>query len=204
MDISINELLTVFITFFTVIDPIGTIPVFIAVTNGFENSHKKRIARKAAFVAAGVLTFFVLAGEIILNAIKVPLYSFQIAGGIVLFLFALTMIFGESKPDEEIGKIGKQDDKAIFPLAMPSLASPGAILACILLTKNDENSFLEQTSTWLMMIAVIAIAWTFMLFASKINQLIGSGGAAIVSRVMGLILTAVAVEYVLDGLKYIL
>ncbi len=201
MDISLNQLITVFIAFFTVIDPIGTIPVFIAVTNGTEPDQKKKIARKAALVAAGVLTFFIIAGELILDAIEVPLNSFQIAGGIVLFLFALTMIFGESKPDEEIDKIGKQDDKAIFPLAMPSLASPGAILAAILLTKNNEHSLIEQASTWSMMILVIAVAWLFMLFAGKINQLIGSGGAAIVSRVMGLILTAVAVDYILDGIS---
>lgn len=196
-----QKLLTIFITLFTVIDPIGTIPVFIAVTTRADSKNKKRIAKKAALVAAGVLTFFIVAGEIILDAIKVPLMSFEIAGGIVLFLFALTMIFGQSKADEEIEKIGKQDDKAVFPLAMPSLASPGAILAVILLTKNNENSLIDQTITWLIMLAVILIAWTFMLFASKISDLIGNGGAAIVSRVMGLILTAVAVNYVLDGLS---
>ena len=195
-----QELLTVFITLFTVIDPIGTVPVFIAVTSSSDNSQRKKIALKAALVAAGVLTFFIIAGELILDAIEVPLMSFQIAGGIVLFLFALTMIFGESKADEEIEKIGKQDDKAIFPLAMPSLASPGAILAVILLTENNTHGILDQTVTWSVMLLVIFIAWILMLFASRISQLIGNGGAAIVSRVMGLILTAVAVNYVLEGL----
>lgn len=195
-----QELLTIFITLFTVIDPIGTVPVFIAVTSSSDNSQRKKIALKAALVAAGVLTFFIIAGELILDAIEVPLMSFQIAGGIVLFLFALTMIFGESKADEEIEKIGKQDDKAIFPLAMPSLASPGAILAVILLTENNTNGILDQTVTWSVMLFVIFIAWILMLFASRISQLIGNGGAAIVSRVMGLILTAVAVNYVLEGL----
>ena len=195
-----QELLTVFITLFTVIDPIGTVPVFIAVTSSSDNSQRKKIALKASLVAAGVLTFFIIAGELILDAIEVPLMSFQIAGGIVLFLFALTMIFGESKADEEIEKIGKQDDKAIFPLAMPSLASPGAILAVILLTENNTHGILDQTVTWSVMLLVIFIAWILMLFASRISQLIGNGGAAIVSRVMGLILTAVAVNYVLEGL----
>ena len=195
-----QELLTIFITLFTVIDPIGTVPVFIAVTSSSDNSQRKKIALKAALVAAGVLTFFIIAGELILDAIEVPLMSFQIAGGIVLFLFALTMIFGESKADEEIEKIGKQDDKAIFPLAMPSLASPGAILAVILLTENNTHGILDQTVTWSVMLFVIFIAWILMLFASRISQLIGNGGAAIVSRVMGLILTAVAVNYVLEGL----
>ena len=90
--------------------------------------------------------FFIVLGEIILNAIDIPLPIFQIAGGIVLFLFALTMIFGESKPEEEMSHIKSKDDKAVFPLAMPSLASPGAILAAILLTENSNNNLKEITS----------------------------------------------------------
>lgn len=201
MDFNINQLITVFIAFFTVIDPIGTIPVFIAVTSQSDLNEKKRIARKAALVAAGVLTFFILAGEVILDAIEVPLPSFQIAGGIVLFLFALTMIFGESKAEGEISEVDNNDDEAVFPLAMPSLASPGAILAAILLTKNSEHSIVDQSFTWLMMVLVILIAWLFMLFAASIFKYIGNSGAAIVSRIMGLILTAVAVDYILDGLN---
>ena len=91
-----------FIFFFAVIDPIGTVPVFIAVTSGFDREAKKKIAIQATLVSAGVLIFFVIAGEIILTAIDIPLPAFQVAGGIILFLFAITMIFGESKPEEEL------------------------------------------------------------------------------------------------------
>ena len=197
----IDTLLTSFITFFTVIDPIGTIPVFIAVTSSINKNDRKKIALRAAIVAAGVLLFFIVLGELILNAIDIPLPTFQIAGGIVLFLFALTMIFGESKPEAELSHIDKKDDKAIFPLAMPSLASPGAILAAILLTENSNNDFVDQSLTALMMLAVIFIAWILMVLSTRIFKYIGNSGAAIISRIMGLILTAVAVANILEGFK---
>ena len=195
----IDDMLTSFITFFTVIDPIGTIPVFIAVTSSTNKDQRKKIALKAVLVAAGVLLFFIVLGELILTAIDIPLPTFQIAGGIVLFLFALTMIFGESKPDSELTHIDKNDDKAIFPLAMPSLASPGAILAAILLTENSKYSIFDQSLTALTMLVVMAIAFIFMTLSTKIFKLIGNSGAAIISRVMGLILSAVAVSNVLQG-----
>lgn len=195
----INELLTAFITFFTVIDPIGTVPVFIAITASANGREKKRIALRASITAAAVLLFFIVVGELVLDAIDIPLSAFQIAGGIVLFLFALTMIFGESKQEGEVSSINSQDDKAIFPLAMPSLASPGAILASILLTKNAEHSILEQSLVAVMMFCVIIIAWVLMLLSTKIFKYIGNSGAAIISRVMGLILSSVAVSNILEG-----
>lgn len=195
-----SELLSSFITFFTVIDPIGTIPVFIAVSANYKGD-KKKLAHRAALVATAVLLFFIILGEIILNSIDIPLHTFQIAGGIVLFLFALTMIFGESKPNQEMSDVDQNDDKAVFPLAMPSLASPGAILAAILLTDNTQNEVVDQVLTTSTMLAVMVIAWVFMLLASWIFKYIGNSGAAIISRVMGLILASVAVGHVLEGVS---
>jgi multiple antibiotic resistance protein len=195
----IDNIPTTLITFFTVIDPIGTIPVFIAVTSSFPKKEAQKIALKAALVAAGVLLFFILLGELVLEAIEIPLPTFQIAGGIVLFLFALTMIFGESKPESEVAHIDKKDDKAIFPLAMPSLASPGAILASILLTENSKHSIIDQSITALIMLFVLFIAFILMSLSTQIFKYIGNSGAAIISRVMGLILSAVAVNNVLQG-----
>jgi multiple antibiotic resistance protein len=199
--IEVDTILKSFITFFTVIDPIGTIPVFIAVTSSVDKNDRKKIALKAALVAAGVLLFFIVLGELILNAIDIPLPTFQIAGGIVLFLFALSMIFGDSKPKEELSRIDNQDDKAIFPLAMPSLASPGAILAVILHTENSQYSIVDQSLTALTMLSVIGIALILMILSTKIFKVIGNSGAAIISRVMGLILSAVAVASILEGFK---
>jgi multiple antibiotic resistance protein len=142
------EYLAVFITFFAVIDPIGTIPVFIAVTAKYDQKTKRRIALLATIVAAFVLIFFVVVGEILLKALSIPLSAFQISGGIVLFLFALNMIFGDSKPEEEIKSLNDSHrDTAIFPLAVPSIASPGAILAAVLLTENAMFSIVEQLQT---------------------------------------------------------
>ena len=196
-----DSCLSDFIFFFAVIDPIGTIPVFIAVTSSFDSAIKKKIAIKAALISAALLLFFVIAGEIILRAIDIPLSAFQIAGGLVLLLFALTMIFGESKPDEELKMIDKASETAIFPLAVPSIASPGAMLAAVLLTENHRFSYLEQAMTVIAMLLVLVIVLVFMLAAGFIHRFIGNSGASIISRVMGLILSSVAIANILDGLK---
>lgn len=195
-----DEFLATFVFFFAVIDPIGTIPVFIAVTTGFTEKEKRRIALKAALISAMVLLFFIAVGELILNAINIPLSAFQIAGGIVLFLFALTMIFGKGKPEEEKAMIGSVSETAVFPLAMPSIASPGAMLAAVLLTENSKFSIWEQLESSVAMLAVLSITLLFMLGASKIHKYMGDSGASIISRVMGLILASVAVSSVLHGI----
>jgi len=194
------DILAVFITFFAVIDPIGTVPVFIAVTDQYDQKTKRRVALLATFVSACILMFFLVVGEIILTALSIPLFAFQISGGIVLFLFALNMIFGDSKPDEEI-KLLKNSHKetAIFPLAVPSIASPGAMLAAVLLTKNSVYSIWEQAQTALVMLSVLTLAYILMLLAGFINKLVGSSGASVISRVMGLILSAIATTNILTG-----
>ncbi len=195
------DLLAVFITFFAVIDPIGTIPVFIAVTDQYDAKTKRRVALIATFVSACVLLFFLVVGEIVLTALSIPLPAFQISGGIVLFLFALNMIFGDSKPDEEIRLLqDSHKETAIFPLAVPSIASPGAMLAAVLLTKNSVYSVWEQTQTALVMLAVLMIAYVLMLLAGFINRVVGSSGASVISRVMGLILSSIATTNILTGL----
>ena len=196
-----EALLSVFVFFFAVIDPIGSVPVFIAVTTQSTEEDKRRIAIKSTFVAALVLVFFVVAGELIFNAIDIPLSAMQIAGGIVLFLFALTMIFGDSKPDEEVKLVNKGRDKAIFPLAVPSIASPGAMLGAVLMTENGIYSFMEQFLATLMMLAVLVIVLILLLLAGKVHRFIGDGGSSVISRVMGIILASVAIANVLEGIK---
>jgi multiple antibiotic resistance protein len=196
-----SDLLATFIFFFAVIDPIGSVPVFIAVTRSYEEQTKKKIAVKATLYAAAILLFFVVAGELILTAIDIPLSAFQIAGGIVLFLFALTMIFGDSKPEEELKLAPGDTGVAIFPLAVPSIASPGAILGAVLLTENYRYNLWEQAQTTAIMLLVLVVVLVFLLAAARIHRLIGNHGASLVSRVMGLILASVAVSSVLAGIK---
>lgn len=195
------DFVATFIFFFAVIDPIGTVPVFIAVTKNFDEAAKRKIALFATIVSAAILLFFVVAGEIILTAMGIPLSAFQIAGGIVLFLFALSMIFGESKPEEEVRMVEDHNDTAIFPLAVPSIAGPGAMLAAVLLTENARFNIWEQVQTVAMMVLVLVVVCLLMLGASSIHKIIGSSGASVVSRVMGLILAAVATTNTLNGIQ---
>ena len=196
-----SELLSSFIFFLAVIDPIGSIPVFIAVTNGYDQAEKRHIAIRATIISALILLFFVIAGEWILTATQVSLPSFQVAGGIVLFAFSMTMIFGEGKPEEEKKLVASGKETAVFPLAVPSIASPGAMLAAVLQTENAKFNFTQQVGTTLVILVVLVIALVFMLVATRIEKLIGDSGASIISRVMGLILASMAVESVLSGIK---
>ncbi len=132
---------------------------------------------------------------------QIPLSAFQIAGGLVLLLFALSMIFGESKPDQEIKMKSSLNELAVYPLAVPSIASPGAMMAVVLLTDNHRYSIGDQVITTGIMFSVLLITYILFLIANRIQHLIGNAGAAIISRVMGLILSAVAINNILLGLK---
>lgn len=195
------DLLATFIAFFAVIDPIGTVPVFIAVTSKYKERVKKKVALQATLIAAVILMFFVLAGEVILTAIDIPLSAFQIAGGIVLFLFALSMIFGESKPEQEVKLASSERETAVFPLAVPSIASPGAMLAAVMQTENTQFTVWEQVQVTTMMLAVLLVALVLMLASSYVHRFIGDSGASVISRVMGLILASVATASVLSGIE---
>jgi multiple antibiotic resistance protein len=197
----LSDWISSFVFFFAVIDPVGTLPVFIAVTSRHSEWQKRKIAIYAVLVAAGILLFFIFGGQYLLEAIGVPLSAFQVAGGIVLFLFALTMIFGEGKPGQEIGIVKSGKETAIFPLAVPSIASPGAMLAAVVLTDNHRFNAMHQITTATAMFAVLAIVLLLLLTANWVHRWIGSAGASIVSRVMGLILASVATTNVLLGIQ---
>jgi multiple antibiotic resistance protein len=200
MDIP-HDIINTFVFLTAVIDPVGSVPVFIAVTRGYEEQEKWSVAVRATVVAAAILIFFIFVGEFLLDAINVPLSAFQIAGGIVLFLFALTMIFGESKPDEEIKMVSSGKDTAVFPMAVPSIASPGAMMAVVILTENKQHTFFDQMVTMTVMLVVLLITFGLLVLARFVHRWIGDSGASIVSRVMGLILASVAVDAVLEGTK---
>lgn len=198
---ALNDWISSFVFFFAVIDPVGTLPVFIAVTARHAEWQKRKIAIMAVAVATGILLFFLVAGQYLLETIGVPLSAFQVAGGVVLFLFALTMIFGEGKPEQEIEIVQGGHETAIFPLAVPSIASPGAMLAAVVLTDNYRFDPIHQVRTATAMFAVLGIVLLLLLTAQWIYRWIGSAGASIVSRVMGLILASVATTNVLLGIQ---
>ncbi|MDU8925033.1 MarC family protein [Pasteurellaceae bacterium LIM206] len=196
-----DSLIVQFVVLWAVIDPIGSIPVYLSKTSGLRVEDRRKVALKAVVIAAAILLFFLVAGQILFETMQIPLSAFQIAGGLVLFLFALTMIFGEGKPEHEMKMKTNLNDLAVYPLAVPSIASPGAMMAIVLLTDNHRFSFGDQALTTLIMLLVLVITYGLFLIANQIQRLIGSTGAAVISRVMGLILCAVAVNNVLVGIR---
>jgi multiple antibiotic resistance protein len=200
-----DRLLTELVTLWVVMDPIGTLPVFLAVTAGMKAAKARKIALHATIIAFGVLVFFVLFGQVLLTTMRINIASFEAAGNIVLFLFALTMIFGESKLDEEKKLIKKTDaEHAVFPLAIPSIATPGAMLAVMTLTDNRHFSVYEQFETIAELLVILGAVLLLMLGASRIIAVIGTAGASVISRVMGLILASVAVDGFVKATRLIL
>ena len=196
-----DSLVVQFVVLWAVIDPIGSVPVYLAKTIGLAPEDRRKIARNAILISVGILLFFLIMGQWLLEAMQIPLSAFQIAGGLVLLLFALSMIFGESKPDQEIKMKSSLSELAVYPLAVPSIASPGAMMAVVLLTDNHRYSIGDQVITTAIMFSVLLITYILFLIANRIQHLIGNAGAAIISRVMGLILSAVAINNILLGLK---
>ncbi|EFX91351.1 multiple antibiotic resistance (MarC)-like protein [Actinobacillus ureae] len=196
-----DSLAVQFVVLWAVIDPIGSIPVYLAKTIGLPIEDRRKIARNAVVISAGILMFFLVGGQILLEAMQIPLSAFQAAGGLVLLLFALTMIFGESKPEQEMKMKASISELAVYPLAVPSIASPGAMMAIVLLTDNHRFSITDQVVTAGIMLSVLAITYLFLLAANRIQHFIGNAGAAIISRVMGLILASVAINNLLVGVR---
>ena len=182
----------------TTIDPIGTLSLFAALTAGLTDKMRKKTALKATLYATAILVGSMVIGQILLGGLGVQLVSLQIAGGIILFLFGLQMIFGtagQASPQTE-----QDHDLAVFPLAVPSIASPGAIMAIIVLTDNHMYPVPTQVGTTLILLIILGVTYLFMLAATPILRVIGKNGAAILVRVMGMILAALSVELVLSAL----
>jgi len=182
------------------IDPVGTLAVFAAVTSHLSAQKRFKTAVKAILYAGIILIGAIVIGQIVLTGMGIQLVSLQVAGGMILFLFGLQMIFGnefaDTSSDSEPGH-----DIAVFPLAVPSIASPGAIMAVILLTDNNVYPIEVQVGTTLVMCGILGVAFCFMLAAGPIIKVIGLNGAAILVRVMGMILAALSIELVFEALN---
>ncbi len=183
----------------TTIDPIGTLAIFTAITARLDARQRKKTAWKAILYSAAILLGAIVLGQILLSAMGIRLLSLQVAGGVILFLFGLQMVFGNgftsNQTKEEPGH-----DIAVFPLAVPSIATPGAILAVILLTDNHLYSIPIQATTAAILLGVLAVTLVCMLAATPILKVIGMNGASIMVRVMGMILAALSTEFVMEAL----
>ena len=187
-----------FATIWTTIDPIGNVAIFAGLTASLTAAERHRTALRATLYATVILVVAVVAGQIILDAIGIRMHSLKVAGGLILFLFALKMLFGGL--DSKTGSPEAGRDLAVFPLAVPSIAGPGAMMAVILLTDNDVYTVPEQVQTGVVLLVVLLLTYILLLFSDAILRIIGRQGAAILVRVMGIILCSLAVEIVLTTL----
>ena len=199
MDLSLY--ITAFVTLFVVIDPIGLTPIFIALTPGQNAQERRRIGIRALVIAAFLLTLFGLAGEAILKGIGISLPAFRIAGGLLLFLTALDMLFERrTERREEQGQPETAHDPSVFPLAMPLLAGPGALATMILLV-GQQSGWAHLVMIHLVMLAVLGIAMALFLIATPLARALGRTGIMVVTRLLGMLLAALSVQFVIDGLK---
>ncbi len=187
-----------FATIWTTIDPIGNVAIFAGLTASLTRAERHSTALRATLYATVILVVAVVAGQIILDAIGIRMHSLKVAGGLILFLFALKMLFGGL--DSKTGSPEAGRDLAVFPLAVPSIAGPGAIMAVIVLTDNDVYTVPEQAETGIVLLVVLLVTYIFLRFSDIILRVIGQQGAAVLVRVMGIILASLAVEIVLTAL----
>jgi multiple antibiotic resistance protein len=187
-----------FVTLFLVINPFGVLPAFMVVAAGLDVRAQRRLAAYAVLIAFVVLVFFMIAGDFLLEQMGISTRAFQISGGIVLFLIALEMIRGDAHAAEHATAEG-QLALAIYPLAIPKIASPGAMLAAMFLTDNDRFNIIGMMGTIGILALVLVIQFMVLLASGPILRLIGTTGVNVIGRLMGLMLAAFAVSMVLGA-----
>ena len=190
------------VTLFVILDPVATIPVFLAATVGLERKDALKVAAYAVAIAFLVLLFFIAAGQLLLNTLHIPMASFQCAGSIVLLLFGLKLVLG--KVTEEAAAIPGGTplyERSIYPLAIPGIAGPGAMLTVVLLTDNNVRSFAEQAITTGELAVCLALLFGVYAAASFLYRLLGRGGVEVISRVFGLIVASIAVNNLIIAVK---
>lgn len=196
-------LLSWFVTLFLVIDPVGLVPLFIALTQGRSAAERRTIALRSCFIGAVILAAFALFGGGILGFVGISMPAFRIAGGALLFLLALDMLFErrtkrrEGQAEHEMGT----EDPSVFPLATPLIAGPGSIATMILLSgQAAEPTILDRVLPLVVMLAVMVLTWLFFLSSGLLERLLGATGIQVVTRLLGMLLAALAVQFMLDGL----
>lgn len=195
-----EELVKVAVTLFVVIDPMGTLPLYLSITRDSTEILRRRIARRAIIVSFGVLVGFLFAGGALLSGLGIEIPSFRIAGGIVMFIFALQMVFDTQNRHKE-GSPEEGHDMAVYPLAIPAISGPGSMMTVVLLAEQYGSSLLMNLAIAGIIGLILFATWLMLRYAGVIQSLIGSTGASIISRVMGLILAAMAIQTVLTGIK---
>jgi multiple antibiotic resistance protein len=188
------------ITLFVVIDPVGTVPLFLSLTRHLDPLARRKVATRCVIASGLVLLAFLVLGHGLLGALGIGIPAFRVAGGIVVFLFGLQMIFEtEQKNRTAHGESGH--DLAIFPLAFPAVAGPAAMLTVILVSEPGHATMVDRVFVGMILLAILATTWLMFLLANPIQHLLGKAGANLISRVLGMLLAALAAQTALDGLS---
>ncbi len=193
-----------FMTLLVVVDPLGLAPIFAALTRDFSEKRKRESALRGTLLGTAILFLFALAGDVLLEALGIGLPAFRIAGGALLFLLALDMVLARpsgmrASTVREQEEESYQQDISVFPLAIPLLAGPGAITTVLLHTGGSNTT--EVALFMVVLLLVLLLTLTSLLLAPRVMCLFGETGANVLSRVLGVLLAALAVQFVLDGLK---
>lgn len=195
---TLEKIVQDFLIIWTTVDPIGTLAIFTALTVGVEAQARRRIALRATLYAFFVLLAAIVLGQVILAGMGIQLISLQVAGGVILFLFGLKMIYGNA--EDEVSKLTESGrDISVFPLAIPSIATPGALMAVIVLTDNHLYGIVQQGLTVAVTASILFITYLLMLCSEPILRIIGKNGATILVKVMGMLLAALSVELIMDA-----
>lgn len=194
-------LITAFVTFLVIIDPPGLTPMFLALTRGMSDARRRSIALRACVTGGCLLIAFAAFGEQLLGVIGISMHAFRIAGGLLLFLTALDMLFERrSKRREDRAEEDDHEDPSIFPLAIPLISGPGAIASVILLA-GQHPGWAGFGVVVGVMLTVLLMVYLCFLAASFFERLLGKTGIVVLTRILGMLLAALAVQFVLDGIK---
>jgi multiple antibiotic resistance protein len=187
------------VTLIVVLDPAGSVPIFLHATARLTARDRTKVAVLASLVAALVLMLFLYLGQYLLEEMHIGIPAFRLGGGAVLFVFALRMIFGGHHEGGSAEPTRTPLEIAVFPVAMPGIAGPGALLAVVLLTDNHEFTLVQETVTAGLAIAALGTVFVSLLLATTLRRWLGAAGIMVITQIMGLILAAFSVQQMLDG-----
>jgi MarC family membrane protein len=202
----LEKFVNMFIVLFVVVDPIGVTPMFGALTRGGSPAHRRRMAFKGTALAAVILLLFAFIGDWLLKALGISIPAFKIAGGVLLFLIAIDMVFarqsgGRSATSREEEEARYKEDISVFPLAFPLIAGPGALATILLMVSEARGHVMYFIGIIVVLLLVLGITLLCLLLAGRLMKLLGETGANVVGRLFGVILAALAVQFVIDGVR---
>jgi multiple antibiotic resistance protein len=202
----IEPVLKFFVLFLVVVEPLSLVPVFAALTSDHDAAYRRRVAAKAVLIAAGICLLFAAAGAQLLSALGISLHAFRIGSGILLFLIALDMVFARASPirgttSGEQSEVKNRQDISVFPLAFPLITGPGALATILLAFGETGHTWEVYVGQVLAMAVVLLLAWIAMRLSAPMMRVMGITGANVISRLFGVILAALGVQYVIDGVR---